>query len=184
MPDLRLPRKVLEPLPEPEAGLSGERLDNDLAEMTADVDAYLARGELVVQKLQRHFAAQRIYDPHIDAPLKLAVAVCLPELGGELRRGSSKQGPSYRVSALRDEIHSGRLAAIMHRGKLMVTRRAVREWLASLDGKIKPSCELSKEKAVDFVPESQKSHRDTVRAQVAAERARAKLDALKIRKPK
>lgn len=184
MPDLRSPRKVLEPLPEPETGQSDERLDNELAKINAEVEGYLARGELVVQKLKRHFSAERIYDPDIDAPLKLALAVCLPELGGELRRGHSKQGPTYSVSALRDEIHSGRLAAVSHRGKLMVTRRTVRDWLASRDGNVKPSNEPRREKAVGFVPESQKSHRDAVRAQVATERARAKLDALKIRKPK
>lgn len=178
------PREVLKPLPESESGLSRQRLDDDVSNIDVCVDAYLARGELVVQKLQRYFAAQRIYDPDLDAPLTLAVAVCLPELGGELRRGNSKQGPTYRVSALRDEIHSGRLAAIMHRGRLMVTRRAVRDWLISLDGNFKPSRESRKEKAVGFVPESQKSHRDTVRAQVATERARAKLDALKLRRPK
>ncbi len=182
MSEWRFSKEVLEPLPE--YGLSDQRLDNELAKMNAEVEGYITRGELLVQKLRRHFAAERVYDPDIDAPLKLALAVCLPELGGELRSGHSKQGPTYTVSALRGEIHSGRLAAIMHRGKLMVTRRTVRDWLVSLDGNIKPSREPLKEKAVDFVPESQKSHRDTVRAQVATERARAKLDALKLRRPK
>lgn len=182
MPDLRLPRKVLELLPEPETGLSGERLDDELAKINASVDAYLARGELVVQKLKRHFAAERVYDPDIDAPLKLALAVCLPELGGELRHGHSKRGPTYSVSALRDEIHAGRLAGTMQRGKLIVTRRAIREWLVSLGADVKTPAEPGRKGDASFIPEAQKSHRDSVRAQVAKESARAKLEALRVKR--
>jgi hypothetical protein len=71
-------------------------------------------------------------DLHYDAPLSLADAVCLPELGGvytsdpELRSRSE----SISVKALRKAIDDGHLQCVRPNSKnLYVTRAQIREWL-------------------------------------------------------
>ncbi|WP_171899772.1 MULTISPECIES: hypothetical protein [unclassified Rhizobium] len=78
--------------------------------------------------------ADEIYDPHEAAPLKLEQAVCLPELGGVLRRsqGRSTPSPVFVVKTLRKAIADGALIAIRPNTKnIFVSRSAIREWLAA-----------------------------------------------------
>ncbi|MDH0123275.1 hypothetical protein ABE562_04755 [Brucella intermedia] len=71
---------------------------------------------------------------HEDAPLKLEDAICLPELRGYFSVDPVLRTPSESLSikTLRKAISDGQLAVLRPNTKnLYVTRRAVKEWLAS-----------------------------------------------------
>lgn len=71
-------------------------------------------------------------DLHLDAPLKLDEAICLPELGGVLTvdPGSRIPSESFTVKTLRAAIAAGQLAVVRPNSKnLYVTRRTIKDWL-------------------------------------------------------
>ncbi len=80
-------------------------------------------------------------DVHEDAPLKLEDAICLPELQGYFAVNPDLRTPSESLSikTLRKAIADGQLAVLRPNSKnLYVTRRAVKEWLASCLDQGKP----------------------------------------------
>ncbi|MBB2868633.1 UNVERIFIED_ORG: hypothetical protein GGI63_005277 [Rhizobium esperanzae] len=122
-------------------------------------------------KVDIALSRKREYDPEDDAALPLSIAVCLPELGGELRRDGGTPGPGFTIDALYRAIEKGELAAVKKNGKWMVTRTAIRDWLSSKDEAVprKPS----RPQSIPIV--AGKTHRERERAMAAVELAKAKL---------
>lgn len=122
-------------------------------------------------KVDIALSRKREYDPEADAALPLSIAVCLPELGGELRRDGGTPGPGFTIDALYRAIEKGELAAVKKNGKWMVTRAAIREWLSREDEEAprKPS----RPQSIPIV--AGKTHHERERATAAVELAKAKL---------
>lgn len=104
-----------------------ERVVEMMREMSDDSWYHEAKHHLSV--LEKAFTEK---DPHLDAPLKLDEAVCLPELGGVLTvdPGSRIPSESFSVKTLRAAVAAGQLAVIRPNSKnLYVTRRTIKDWL-------------------------------------------------------
>lgn len=73
------------------------------------------------------------WEPDFDAPLNIAQAVCLPELGGTLFRGGKGiKSDKVTLKTLRGAIARGELAVVRLNSKnLFVTRSDIKEWLIS-----------------------------------------------------
>lgn len=66
-----------------------------------------------------------IEDLHLDAPISLDIAVCLPELGGQ---GYFAPSQFWTEKQLRGAIERGELRAERQARRLFVTRRSIQEW--------------------------------------------------------
>lgn len=66
-----------------------------------------------------------------DVPIKIADAIYLPVLGGEvLRNGQRIASPTYKASSLKRAILQGHLEGRMDNNKMCVTIKALTEWIA------------------------------------------------------
>ncbi|MDE8762561.1 helix-turn-helix domain-containing protein [Rhizobium sp. CBK13] len=142
---------------------TGAGLERLRSEQKRAHDAALLKVDIALSR-------KREYAPEADAALPLSVAVCLPELGGELRRDGGTPGPGFTIDALYRAIEKGELSAVKKNGKWLVTRAAIREWLAREEAvPQKPSRSQS-------IPiDAGKTHRERERATAAVELAKAKL---------
>ncbi|MCH4539450.1 hypothetical protein [Ochrobactrum sp. A-1] len=88
----------------------------------------------VLDELDDYLQGRSPADIHDGAPLKLEQAICLPELQGyfSVNPEFRTQSESLSIKTLRKAIADGHLAVLRPNEKnLYVTRRAVKEWLAS-----------------------------------------------------
>lgn len=107
---------------------------DDVIEMiNADRIAFEASMDAIIADLASAMTSLQIFDPAPDAPLTLAEAVCLPELGGVLYRWTeSEPSTTITVKTLRLAIERRELATTrLNTKNIHVTRRQVQEWIAS-----------------------------------------------------
>lgn len=94
--------------------------------MAADTD------DALYQLKVAEFSIDHLFDPHLDAPLRLEDAVCLPELGGTMGdlTCDSMASTTVSVKTLRKAIADGSLICFRPNSKnILVSRRQLQEWM-------------------------------------------------------
>jgi hypothetical protein len=120
-----------------------------------------------------------IRDPHPDEPLTLVEATCLPELGGQLYRGTEKPGRpgSMPATTLRAEIQAGRLRRVPPFNKnWRVSRTTVQEWLELRHDDIDTK-RAAASRAADTVHDIRK-RQEATRSSLAAEKSQRSASAV------
>lgn len=107
--------------------------------------------EQAVSELEDYLQGISPADIHEGAPLKLEQAICLPELQGHFAINPEFRTPSESLSikTLRKAIADGHLAVLKPNSKnIFVTRRAIKEWLASCQDQGNPRTSNSERNGV------------------------------------
>jgi hypothetical protein len=137
---------------------------DDIVEMiNADRIAFEANMDNVIAGIKTAMVSLQIFDPAPDAPLSLAEAVCLPELGGVLYRWTeSEPSTTITVKTLRLAIERGELATTrLNTKNIHITRRQVQEWIARCQDQQSPRISSGSNPNISRAQKRSSNHGDT-----------------------